>query len=303
MAGSNITGSGSSSNVNAPSFLQVSAAESIRAFLTRRSVSTLGYYLREFHDSASLTWLNEFLARADQDSFDDNGTSGFISSMLVSPPVTCTMTYGHKNLKRSFKFDIRPMDLAYRLLACRVQLSEEWSHDLACIILENKEILRMSIERMAETDERKLNSVRSRVYDYDNASSEQTPLRYKNYHKLKLLATQHACARLELFLRDTNNHDYMFFRSYRLRATPIKSDEDFILGLLKLVPVSRINPSHEINPAALAKQLMDMRAHIAEEWIQCMVGIPVDHMKWSRQRLEASMSMNLTRGEDLPASS
>jgi hypothetical protein len=267
-------------------------------------VSTLGYYLREFNDAASMKWLlefNGFQARADSNSFDDDGT--FISDMQHAPPQTCVMTVGHKTFKRTYKFEIRPIDIASRVIACRAQVAEEWARDLACIGLENREIVRMSFERMCESDERKLNAVRSRVFDHDNGSSDQTPLRYKNYQKLKLLATQHACARLELKLRDSNNHDYMFFRSYVRRSMPIRNDEEFILGLMKLSPVLRINPNYEIDPAALARHLMDMRTRIATEWIECMKGVPEEHLKWSRQRLEASISMNLTKGEDIPASS
>lgn len=288
------------------SYLQVTAATALRTFLTGRAVRTIAYYYSELRDIACLRWLLTF------DNFEDKVAKGifddekglFLNKMLHAEPYYGTYVVGHPrgNFKREYKFKIDPMNIASRVLAARSQLAEEWTRDLRCIALENKEIIRMGMERMVSNDERHLNSLRGRVFDYDNVESDQTPLRFKNYGKLKLLVTQQAIARYELFLRDTSNHDYLFFRTYVQSSLPLKDDEAFILGLMNSPPVFRVNPMHEIVPSRLAQGVMDMRAAVADECIAVMKAVPDEHAHWSRQRLEASMSMNATLGEDFPTS-
>jgi hypothetical protein len=166
-------------------------------------------------------------------------------------------------------------------------------------VLENKEIMRMSFERIFENDEKKLNSLRGRVFDFDNFSTDQTPLRFKNYSKLKLLVTQQAISRLEMYLRDTNNHDYLFFRGFvHSSHQPLVNDEKLLVELARQPTVHRINPDHVIDPMSIARRLMEVRAHIAQEWIGVLQGVPEEHVNWSRVRLEESMSLNPTQGED-----
>lgn len=285
-------------------YLELTAAAQLRTFLTGRAVRTIAFYYAELRDIASRNWLLTF------DGFDEKVTNGsfidengsFLDKMLHAEPSFGTYVVGHPRgyFKREFKYKIDPINVASRVLAARGQLAEEWSRDLGCIALENKEIVRMGMERLLSKDERLLNSLRARVFDYDNIASDQTPLRFKNYCKLKLLVTQHAVARYEMFLRDTSNHDYLFFRTYVRSSLPIEDDEAFIIGLMNAPRASRINPEHEIIPSTLAQGLMDMRVAVANECIAVMKSVPEEHARWSRQRLEASMSMNATRGEDIP---
>lgn len=252
-------------------------------------------------DAPTHNWLvgfENFQDRVSRNEFTDNGE--FVYNMLHTQKVTATVTIGHPRgrFKREFKFNIDPFKVGSRVLSSRLQLSKEWSHDLKCVALENKEIERMGLERMFEADAKKLESLRGRVFDYDNFSNEQSPLRFKNYQKLRLFVTQQAIARLEVHLRDTSNHDYMFFRSFVKQMQPLTDDESFILGLMALAPENRVNPPHQICPKSLARGLMDMRVLVAEECIAVMNGISAEQEAWERQRLEASMNISNTPGDD-----
>jgi hypothetical protein len=283
------------------SYHQMMAATMLQSLLTRRSVWTIAYYLAEMNDSGTSNWMlgfEDFQRRDQSNTFDDDGT--FLHNMLRSKPVTATMTVGHprSRLKREFRFDINPYRVANRILAARVQLAEEWCRDLRCIALENKEIVRMALERMFHADEKSLDRVRANVFDYDNLEGDQTPLRYKNYCKLKLFITLHAISRLEITLRDTSNHDYMFFRAYCRSALPMASDQSFILGLMALPPAKKVNPEYEIDPKRLAHKLMGVRAQVAAECIAVMSGVEEAQKRDQRKRLEASMLLAAI-GEDL----
>jgi hypothetical protein len=284
-------------------YLQATSAATLRSFLTVRAVRTIAFYYAEFRDVPSKNWLlrfDGFEEREKEHSFnDENGN--FLRNMFRTQPQHGTMVVGHpkSKFKREFKFVIEPPKVANQVLAARTQLAEEWATDLKCIVLENKEIMRMSFERIFENDEKKLNSLRGRVFDFDNFSTDQTPLRFKNYSKLKLLVTQQAISRLEMYLRDTNNHDYLFFRGFvHSSHQPLVNDEKLLVELARQPTVHRINPDHVIDPMSIARRLMEVRAHIAQEWIGVLQGVPEEHVNWSRVRLEESMSLNPTQGED-----
>lgn len=282
------------------SYSQMVTGAALRSLLTRRAVSTVAFYLMEMNDSATRNWMlqfENFAERCDENKFEDDGT--FLHNMLRAKPVTCTMNVGHPRgrFKRVFKFQIRPIDIATRILAVRIQLANEWARDLRCIEFENKEIERMELERMMVSDEKDLNSVKKNIFDYDNLEGNQTPLRYKNYGKLKLCVTQHAISRLEVMLRDTSNHDYMFFRSFRRSMEPLVSDEEFILALMAQMPTCKINPAYEVNPKRLAHALMVIRAQVATECIAVMNGIEAEQKLNERRCLENSLSLR-TLGED-----
>lgn len=285
-------------------YLKQKAAATAQSFLTRRAVHTIAYYYTEMHDGPSKQWLlnfDGFLSREKSATFDDKDGE-FLTKMVHASPCTGKFVIGHPRgfYKREYEFTIRPTEVADRVLAARKQLAAEWASDLRCIALENKELTRMSLEKLMEPDEKKLDAVRGRVFDYDPFATEQTPLRYKNYNKLKLLVTQQAASRLELELRDSSNHDYMFFQSYVRRSMPIVNDAEFITELCSLPPVSKSNPTYTVNPVMLGRRLMDIRREVADELIHVMTSVPEDHVRWSRQRLEASLSMNPTLGEDYP---
>jgi hypothetical protein len=284
-------------------YLQATSAATLRSFLTLRAVRTIAFYYAEFRDVPSKNWLlrfDGFEEREKEHCFNDEDGK-FLRNMFRAQPQHGTMVVGHprSKLKREFKFIIEPPKVANRVLAARTQLAEEWATDLKCIALENNEIMRMSFERIFENDEKKLKSLRGRVFDFDNFSTDQTPLRFKNYSKLKILVTQQAIARLEMYLRDTNNHDYLFFRGFvQSSHQPLISDEKLLVELARQPAVSRTNPDHVIDPVSLARRLMEVRAHIAQEWIGVLEGVPEEHVNWSRVRLEESMSLNPTQGED-----
>jgi hypothetical protein len=289
--------------VGSSNYLQVTSAVVLRSFLTRQAVRTIAFYLAEFRDVPSKDWLlrfDGFEEREKQQSFID-GDGSFLRKMFRAQPQEGTMVVGHPRgrFKREYKFVIEPPKVANRVLAARTQLAEEWANDLGCIRLENNEISRMAFERMFESDEKKLSSLRGRVFDFDNFSGDQTPLRFKNYMKLKLLVTQQAIARLQLYLRDTSNYDYMFLRSFIQGShQPLVDDEKLLVELARQPPITRINPDFVIDPASLARRLMEIRSQIAQEWIAVLHGVPEEHVNWSRVRLEESLSLNPTQGED-----
>jgi hypothetical protein len=279
---------------------QMVTGAALRSLLTRRAVTTVAYYLTEMNDSATRNWMyrfESFQERDENNKFEDDGT--FLHNMLRAKVVACTMTVGHPRgrFRREFKFTINPFNIASRILVVRLQLAEEWSRDLRCIALENKEIERMALERMLMSDEKALDSVRGNVFDYDNLEGNQTPLRYKNYCKLKLYVTQHAISRFEVILRDTSNHDYMFFRTFRRSKEPMMNDEDFIVSLMAQPRVMRMNPSHEIYPKKLAHALMAVRERVAAECIDVLNGIEEEQKLDERRRLEYSLSL-AALGED-----
>lgn len=285
---------------NNESYSQMVTGAALRSLLTKRAVATVAYYLMEMNDSATRNWLlqfEDFAKRCDENRWEDDGT--FLHNMLRAKPVKCTMNVGHPRgrFKREFTFEINPMQMAQRILAVRTQLASEWALDLQCVDLENKEITRMSLEKMVHSDEISLTAARKNVFDFDNLESNQTPLRFKNYGKLKLYVTQHAISRFELLLRDTSNHDYMFFRTFRRHMEPLTNGEDFIIALRSQAPTSKVNPVHEIKPMELAQTLMKLRAEVAQECIAVMKGIEGEQKMDERRRLEASLSLK-TLGED-----
>lgn len=277
----------------AQSYHQMRADAGFRALLTRRAVWTVAFYMSEMRDSATRDWMlgyEGFRGRDASGTFEDDGA--FVHSMLHAHQADGVMVMGHPTarFRREFKFTIAPMSVAKRILSVRAALADEWRRDLRCIELENKEIERMALERVLCQDEKVLKTLRKNVFDYDNLEIDQTPLRYKNYMKLKLFATQHAVSRFELHLRDHSNHDYMFFRRYRMSAQPIVDDEKFILGLMAIPPVEKTNPAHEIVPRDLARQLMALRAQVAAECIDIVAGVEDEQKEDERRRLEAALA-------------
>lgn len=276
-----------------PHLKEVSAGI-MRDFLTRRAVHTVLYYYREMRDSAAINWLlnfERFDIREKNDMFHDGDE--FLLSMYAQPPVKGFYVQKHPRayMTRKFPFTIRPAQVADSILHSRKQLAEEWAVDLRCIESDNLELQRMSFERIVEKDPRKLDARRNLVFDSDVFESNQSPLRHKNWNKLVVLVTQHALTRLMPYLRDTSNHDYMYLLNFVSRYGSLSDGDAFVEELLTKPPVERTNPTYTVNPRALAVQILDLRAEIADEWIVHMKNVPDEQLKLSRTALSRSVKL------------
>lgn len=284
-------------------YLQKHSGAIIRDYLTRRAVRTVLYYFMELGDYPSRKWLLNFesfdkIER--EDKFRDG--DAFLKKMFNAKPYSGFIVQQHPRgyYSRKFPFSISPRRIGDSILASRMQLAAEWEQDLRCVEAYNLEIQRMSFEKMFESDERRLEAKRSLIFDFDAFSSNQTPLRYKNFKSLLVLVTQHAVARLQPFLRDTSNHDYMYMMQFVSSYGPLKDGDAFVKVLMEEPKQCRTNPEFVIDPRALAMHVMDLRKIIANEWISVMKRVPEEQLSMKRSMLEHAVELSYAPGEDVP---
>lgn len=284
-------------------YLQRHAEVVLRDFLTRRSVHTVMYYMMEMHDGPSREFLKRF------DSFDekvkaDKFTDGdsYLERMMSTPNQTATVRVGPARFGRTYEFTIQPNRIAKRILQSRIQIAGEWARDLRCIDAENLEIQRLGFEKVLCSNENDLDCKKNLILDTDPFSSDNTPLRWKNYQALKTLTTQHAVARLLPYARDRgSNHEYMYLLQFVNSHGPIGDSEKFLNELMERPLESRTNPVYTIHPRSIALQILELRSAIAHEWIQVMEYIPEEHRMMTMDMLERSMKMSTPEapGEDI----
>lgn len=274
--------------------------EAVKDYLTRRAVRTVLYYQAELAQSPEKNWLEQF----DQFSTKDKNGSfvdgdAFLDKMLHSSKVKGFITIGHPKgrFSRKFPFTIDPHRIASSILASRRQLSAEWATDLGCIAAENLEIQRMCFEKLLCADEATLTSKRNLIFDSDPFTSDHTPLRFNNYASLKVLITQHAIGRLQPYLRDTSNYEYMFLLEFVASYGSLTDGDDFIWKLMESPVQSRANPKCVVRPRAIAMQIMDLRKVIADEWIEVMQQVPDAELSRARDMLEQAAKMSSDFGE------
>lgn len=281
-------------------YLQRHAELALRDFLTRRAVSTVLYYMHEFHDGPSHHWLNKFddFSTKVKSRMFTNGDQ-FLEKMRRAPNEKGYIKVGHPSgrFSRKFPFVIEPRRIASRIVDVRVQLAGEWAHDLNCIEPENLEIQRLSFERLVTKSETELDSKRNLIFDSDPVANDQTPLRYKNYGALKTLLTQHAVMRLLPYLRDKgSNHEYMYLLQFLGSFGPIGDDVHFIHTLMSRPAESRTNPSFLVVPSSIAAQILEVRLVLAKEWISALQFVPVETKLSTCGMLEKSLEAS----HDLP---
>lgn len=285
-------------------YLQRQAELVVRDFLTRRAITTVLYYMQELGDGPSHNWLNAFQGFSGRvaGQMFKNG-DGFLNDMLVAEKIHGVLKVGHPTgrFSRSFPFTIEPRHIARRIFDVRVHLASEWAQDLCCVPNENLEIQRLSFERQVAKSEAELDSKRNLIFDSDPFAHDQTPLRFQNYVGLKTLLTQHAVARLLPFLRDQgSNHDYMFLLQFINRYGAIADGDAFVRTLMEKAPEPRTNPSFTVLPRAIAVQLMNLRAALANEWVSVMKFVPEEYNLMKIGMLEKSMeAMHEPTPEDL----
>jgi len=117
---------------------------------------------------------------------------------------------------------------------------------------------------------------------------------------LKVLITQQAIVRLLPFLRDRgSNHEYMYLLRFVNSHGPLEKGDKFIRTLMECPIETRTNPTHTIQPKAIATQIMELRRVIAQEWITVMECLPEEQLLRAREMLETSMDMSTQLGEDI----
>lgn len=277
-------------------YLQRHAEVVLRDFLTRRAVHTVMYYMEELHDGPSKTWLTRFDGFGNKvklNQFSDG--DAYINRMLSARKEKGTMKVGHPagRFSRIYTFFIEPNRIAKRIIKTREQLAAEWGKDLRCIEAENLEIQRIGFEKLLCKDEAELDSKRNLIFDTDPFSTDNTPLRFRNYQALKTLTTLHAAARLIPYLRDTGpNHEYMYLLQFVASYGPIKDGDAFIRELMDRPIEARTNPEHEIHPRSIALQIMELRVAIAQEWTAVMDFVPQEQKMNARRSLENSINLS-----------
>ncbi|PXF46960.1 hypothetical protein BWQ96_03298 [Gracilariopsis chorda] len=276
-------------------YLQRHAELAVRDFLTRRAVNTVMYYMHELGDNTTRTWLKRFerfSERVENGQFVDG--ESYLNRMMRAEKERISVQVSHLGgrLLRTYEYDVEPFRLAKRILDIRKQLAAEWVGDLRCIEMENLEIQRMAIERALCSDEAQLESKRKLIFDSDPFASDQTPLRYKNYHALKTLITSHAVSRLLPYVRDCgSNHDYMYLLQFCRAYGMIGDGDQFVRELMGRPIERRTHPSYTIQPRSLALQVLELRTAVAAEWIEVMKFVPSEHMLMNRRILERSVEM------------
>lgn len=259
------------------------------------------YYMHELGDGPGRSWLKQFDAfdyKVKNDMFAD--ADAYLDRMSRAQNEKGTIRVGHARLSRSYTFTIEPNRIAKRIFDVRIQLSEEWASDLRCIEHENLEIQRLGFEKILCENQKELDSKRNLIFDSDPFTTDQTPLRYKNYMALKTLITRHAVARLLPYTRDSgSNHEYMYMLRFVSSYGPIKDGDEFVRFLMERPIEHRTNPQHVIQPRAIALQVLELRQAIAKEWISVMEYIPEEQKFRTRNILENSMKLSDAPGEDV----
>lgn len=257
--------------------------------------------MHELGDGPGRNWLKKFDAFDDKvrdDKFADG--DAYLDRMSRAQNEKGTLRIGHARLSRSYTFTIEPNRIAKRISDIRIQLAAEWARDLKCIEAENLEIQRLAFERMLCSDEKELDSKRNLILDSDPFTTDNSPLRYKNYMALKTLVTRHAVARLLPYTRDCgSNHEYMYLLQFATSYGPIKDGDAFVRFLMDHPVQHRTNPQYVIQPRSIALQILELRQAIANEWISVMDYIPQEQHLRTRRILENSINLSDAPGEDM----
>lgn len=275
--------------------LKRESATTVRDYLTRRAVHSVAYYFQEFGDSATRQWIlrfDNFAAREASETFLDG--DAFLSRMLAAAPVTGTVVQ-RGSYRREFPFTITPSRVARSVLAARAQLAGEWASDLSVVAADNFELQRSACERSLGAC---VAAQRRPVIEFDVDDGDQSPLRFRNFQNLMVLVTQHAVARLQPFLRDTSNHEYMYLSQFVQQYGPLKDGDDFVEKLMAQPMQDRTNPTFVLDPRAIAMHIMDLRNVIAKEWVEVMEQVPEEQLRFTRGLLERSAELPSWHGVD-----
>lgn len=259
--------------------------------------------MQELRDAPSHNFLRTF------DSFEDkvissdfNEGDAYLDRLQAAPIRTGTFRVGHprSRLSRKCSFTINPPRIALSVLSARKQLAAEWAVDLRCIEEENLEIQRRAMERTTTSDKRELQAKENLIFEIDPFASDNSPLRYRNYVSLKTIITQLAITRLLSYLRDHgSNHDYMWLLQYQRSRKQNLQGDDLVRDIMSRSVEMRTNPEHTIQPRNIALKVLELRGIIAKDWIAVMSCVPEEQMLRAKGRLEKTMEMSASLGEDV----
>eukprot|EP00190_Bangiopsis_sp_CCMP1999_P006803 CAMPEP_0198722814 /NCGR_PEP_ID=MMETSP1475-20131203/426_1 /TAXON_ID= ORGANISM="Unidentified sp., Strain CCMP1999" /NCGR_SAMPLE_ID=MMETSP1475 /ASSEMBLY_ACC=CAM_ASM_001111 /LENGTH=297 /DNA_ID=CAMNT_0044483737 /DNA_START=252 /DNA_END=1145 /DNA_ORIENTATION=- len=262
------------------------ASQSIRDPLPRRSVKTVLYYMKEFHDGANEKWLRKF-EEFDKKEKDFMDWEGYLVRMFQAVPVTGKEVFAHPkgNFRREYTFTIDPSRIAQRVLATREHLAREWTEDLRLLDMENLEITRMHYE-LAMNAEADLDPLKQRILDVDVFDSDSSPLRIGSYHQLRAMATHYAVHRLLQRMKQRSNHHFMWLSEYIVGHSITPDSEKFLYSLLKANAEYRKNPDTYISPRKVATMIMNCRAAVSRELITDLESVKAENLTVQRKVLE-----------------
>jgi len=169
----------------------------LREIVSNAAISTVSYYMTEFHDDMTQKWMVEFQDYKNV-GFIDGDWNTYISNMIaldkleinvyMNPPKKLSKVNSKPdaNIRLMYNHDIQPRKVAHQIVTVREDVCSEIIQDLGSIILENKEAVKCAQLRQLHGIEY-ANKHRHPTRNSDMGGS--TPLRNRNFNTIAVLIT------------------------------------------------------------------------------------------------------------------
>lgn len=219
---------------------------------------------------------------------------------------------------RTYTDTVRPSLVANQIVAIREVIAREWTRDLLLIAQDNEEVRRHHDEEVVSdtrTDDKENLQYAIRPLEYsDEDGTDCSPLRQASYDLLKNAATAEALRLLtaRYLAGDATTERHVgewlegFTATYATALVPAKDAAEGAAprciewhaarGVLRSMiaqPVSmgvaKDGSTRFLDPLALAEEMLQLRARIADEWVAACEAAPSEHLELARRRLEQRM--------------
>ena len=303
----------------------------LQRLLVQRALQTCCYNLRVCRDPPTAKWLAEHWI-VDETYHGLDGLLGepaedwheWILSLLSSPPVDVEVTSilkKHRGISSNnpflqptpmtYSYELKPSEVAERMLSTIQLISEEWLEDLALMDAEGEGVWRSRRAVTLDTDEEVRETLPA--FNIDQVYGTDSPFRGGSYELLVALATrqaaQSALASLSAqqsgwaardLLEDHCKEEGLF--AGELPPTK-RAAENWIAALLEKPVALRIGKSEEAEPAlvdprGVVEQVLEWRSAVAADWIRRLEAIPDELLEIKREHLSRSTAGVAEGAED-----
>lgn len=167
-------------------------------FMTSNAIKTVGFYMLEFHDDTSNTWMTSFMNYS-TNGFPDNDWTKFLELMIQLPTQSIDVTLEHTkrtrnkenvnlatNVSLHYIHELEPKKIAHRIVAVREDISNELMQDLCSIKLENQAAMKYA-NTWLTTSREEAETQRSMTRGGETEGS--TPYRDRNFFECSVLVS------------------------------------------------------------------------------------------------------------------
>jgi len=288
------------------------AADDVLQLVLQRAVQTCCFTSRQCRNPPTAQWLAEY-AQDGQDgpeAFERVHACGclnvpwreYLLSMLDSAPIEIvvqSVLKKHRGVsannpylqteRMSFAYELRPADIAERVMLAARQIASEWSEDLSRMSEQNAEVWTQRRAAVTQDDE----ELRTTLPAFSNEGNDDdgSPYRGGNYDLLLVLATRRAAryALSEYASLPSKQGELTMLRDHCERLPPMgvelpyHSADTWLRELLDLPIVLKLGGGEGgeggriIDPRAVVELVLDCRLAVAKEWTATLLDVPELH--------------------------